>query len=243
MSVTGGFVYRGPIESLQGEYFFGDFNTSRVWSGRFDRDTAAFEFDGGNFYDLVERSFAVADDLRAGSPIDHLVSFGKDLDDNLLVVDYGEGNLFNPTPNTGEIFRLDAVLYPDINQDGVFNVGDWNAFKSNVGQDTSGMSDVNAYLAGDLDLDGSVGLRDAHEFAAIYDAQFGIDAFARDVAVPEPSSSAMLLAAMSLLTSRIIVSYRAFNAFPGIAPTSFTRRDAIQNTFVAIPTIRRNRRC
>src|SRR5690606_7651586 len=32
VSVTGGYVYRGPIESLQGQYFFADFGSANVWS-------------------------------------------------------------------------------------------------------------------------------------------------------------------------------------------------------------------
>jgi hypothetical protein len=38
-SVTGGYVYRGPIENLQGDYIFGDFISSQIWSIRVDRNT------------------------------------------------------------------------------------------------------------------------------------------------------------------------------------------------------------
>ncbi len=31
-SVTGGYVYRGPIASLQGKYFFADFTSNNIWS-------------------------------------------------------------------------------------------------------------------------------------------------------------------------------------------------------------------
>lgn len=31
-SVTGGYVYRGPSESLQGLYVFGDFISGNIWS-------------------------------------------------------------------------------------------------------------------------------------------------------------------------------------------------------------------
>ena len=31
-SVTGGYVYRGPVAALQGRYVFGDFVNPRIWS-------------------------------------------------------------------------------------------------------------------------------------------------------------------------------------------------------------------
>ena len=38
-SVTGGYVYRGPIQDLQGKYFFGDFVSEQVWSFEFNGDS------------------------------------------------------------------------------------------------------------------------------------------------------------------------------------------------------------
>src|SRR5687768_9369295 len=37
-TVTGGLVYRGPIEQLQGMYIFGDWSSHQVWGVRIDRD-------------------------------------------------------------------------------------------------------------------------------------------------------------------------------------------------------------
>jgi hypothetical protein len=37
-SVTGGYVYRGPIAELQGKYIFGDWSSRQVWAVTIDRD-------------------------------------------------------------------------------------------------------------------------------------------------------------------------------------------------------------
>ena len=43
LSVTGGYVYRGPIEELQGRYVFGDYQNPRIWSFRL-KDGKATDF-------------------------------------------------------------------------------------------------------------------------------------------------------------------------------------------------------
>lgn len=50
-SVTGGYVYRGGISSLQGKYVFGDFQLGKVWT--LDRDSGQRE-------ELFSRSFGLA---------------------------------------------------------------------------------------------------------------------------------------------------------------------------------------
>lgn len=93
-SVTGGFVYRGPITGLDGHYFFGDFVTSNLWSLDFDGSDPTTH-DGTNFTDLVNRNTDLAPD---NGSIDNLVSFGEDTRGNLYLVDIG-----------GEVFRLDPM--------------------------------------------------------------------------------------------------------------------------------------
>jgi glucose/arabinose dehydrogenase len=85
-SVTGGYVYRGPIESLQGNYFFADYGSARIWS---------FQYDGANKTGFQERTAQFAP--NAGS-INEISSFGEDNAGNLYIVDLG-----------GEIFRVDSV--------------------------------------------------------------------------------------------------------------------------------------
>ncbi|HYD48582.1 MAG TPA: PQQ-dependent sugar dehydrogenase [Terriglobales bacterium] len=94
-TVTGGYVYRGPIAALQGRYLFADFSNSRVWTLRFDGSSPA-EFDGGNYTDFVDLTDAIVTDLGS---IDLISSFGEDPAGNLFVVDYG-----------GEVFEVTAAV-------------------------------------------------------------------------------------------------------------------------------------
>jgi glucose/arabinose dehydrogenase len=93
-AVTGGYVYRGPILSLQGRYFFGDYVTERMWSLLYDGSPPA-GFDGTNYTGFKDHTDAIVTD--AGT-IDEISSFGEDPDGNLFVVDLG-----------GEVFQLVAA--------------------------------------------------------------------------------------------------------------------------------------
>ncbi len=90
-SITGGYVYRGPIQELQGNYFFADYVRSRVWSLRYNGD-APVDFDGTNYTDHRQWTTLLRPD--AGQ-ISSISSFGEDADGNLYILDYG-----------GEVFRL-----------------------------------------------------------------------------------------------------------------------------------------
>lgn len=71
-SVTGGYVYRGSdFRELAGTYFYGDFETGRLWGLQLAEDTARTRL-------LLETGMA-------------LVSFGEDDDGELYVVDFGGG--------------------------------------------------------------------------------------------------------------------------------------------------------
>jgi hypothetical protein len=82
-SITGGYVYRGPITALQGVYFFADFVTEQIWS---------FRYDGVNLTDFTNRTQDLAPDVGA---VNSVSSFGEDAEGNLYIVDLG-----------GEVFRL-----------------------------------------------------------------------------------------------------------------------------------------
>ena len=80
-AVTGGYVYRGPIAELQGQYFFGDFTNNKVWS--FTRSNGTFE----NLTDWT-RQFQPND-----ATLDSIVSFGEDRNGNLFIVGI-DGEIF-----------------------------------------------------------------------------------------------------------------------------------------------------
>ncbi|MCP5536503.1 MAG: PQQ-dependent sugar dehydrogenase [Akkermansiaceae bacterium] len=76
VSVTGGYVYRGPIASLQGKYFFADYANPRIWS---------FEVKNGkatHFEDWTDRL------QPENGRITTIASFGQDNDGNLLIISH-----------------------------------------------------------------------------------------------------------------------------------------------------------
>lgn len=84
LSVTGGYVYRGPIKSLQGKYFFADYANPRIWSFETKNNKAT------NLEDWTER-------LKCdGKKITSISSFGEDHDGNLLIISYG-GKIYQIT--------------------------------------------------------------------------------------------------------------------------------------------------
>jgi hypothetical protein len=84
-SVTGGYVYRGPIAELQGRYFFADAVSGNVWS-----------FDPADPAGTV-RNMNLELTPDEGSIIS-ITSFGEDEQGNLLLVD-GIGQLFQIVAN------------------------------------------------------------------------------------------------------------------------------------------------
>ncbi|MCE9556495.1 MAG: M28 family peptidase, partial [Planctomycetes bacterium] len=88
-SVTGGYVYRGPISFLDGKYFFADYVTERIWS---------VEYDSGTATDFLDWTTALTPDVGT---IDSIASFAEDASGNLYVIDLG-----------GEVFRVSALGTP-----------------------------------------------------------------------------------------------------------------------------------
>jgi Ca2+-binding RTX toxin-like protein len=97
-SITGGYVYRGPAEGLQGHYFFGDFIAQKIFT---------LHFDGTNWV-ATDRTAQVTEDVGAIGPIS---SFGEDGAGNLYVVDFG-----------GEVFRLNPQVV-SADQNDILNGG------------------------------------------------------------------------------------------------------------------------
>ncbi len=107
-SVTGGYVYRGPIAELQGQYFYADFVSERIWSLKWDGTTPTSTTT--NLYDPLSL-FEWTNNIRMTNgnfTIDAISSFGEDAAGNLYVFDWGNGSA-----GTGEVFRITAVAIPE----------------------------------------------------------------------------------------------------------------------------------
>ncbi len=92
-TVTGGVVYRGPVESLQGQYIFGDFGSNTLWSVPIVNLVVGSVLPSTS---LTVRNTAFTPDVGS---INSVVAFGTDNDGNVYIVDIG-GELFvlEPTP-------------------------------------------------------------------------------------------------------------------------------------------------
>ena len=113
-SVTGGYVYRGPIEDLQGQYIFGDFISSQIWSIEVDRSSGTLV--PGSLMSLTQEFTP-----DVGS-IGLISSFGEDAAGNLYVVDFG-GEIFRVVPNLTETFLIDlSEIFSDPESDDTYTV-------------------------------------------------------------------------------------------------------------------------
>ncbi|HEY0325884.1 MAG TPA: PQQ-dependent sugar dehydrogenase [Allosphingosinicella sp.] len=90
-SVTGGYVYRGPVESLRGQYVFGDFVTGNIWSLPIREVVLGTTLSSDRF--ILRRT----DFTPNAGAINNISSFGIDQSGNLYIVDFD-----------GEIFRVEA---------------------------------------------------------------------------------------------------------------------------------------
>lgn len=106
-SITGGYVYRGPVEELQGRYFFADFVTGKIVSLEFDRDTdpAAFNGSTAGISGVTDMTALLNGRITGGGgPIRNPVSFGEDNAGNLYIIKFGDG--FFPPLGTGAIYQI-----------------------------------------------------------------------------------------------------------------------------------------
>jgi hypothetical protein len=114
-SITGGFVYRGPIVDLQGKYLFADFVSHKIMALAFDRDTDPATFNGSSagviaVQDLTTQINALINLNGGGGPVRNITSFGEDHAGNLYLVSFGNG--FFPPLGTGAIYTLTANDVP-----------------------------------------------------------------------------------------------------------------------------------
>ncbi len=90
-SVTGGYVYRGPVEALRGHYFFGDFVRGNIWSLPLSSLIPG--------QTVPSSAFTIRSFTPTAGTIDNVASFGIDQSNNLYIVDYdGEIFVIEPAP-------------------------------------------------------------------------------------------------------------------------------------------------
>lgn len=100
-SITGGYVYRGcAIPDLSGTYFFADYQTSKIFSLRYNGTTVT---------DLVDRTVEL--DPPGTLSILNISSFGQDAYGEIYLCDYNGGEIFKIIPRT--------PAAPDCNTNGV----------------------------------------------------------------------------------------------------------------------------
>ncbi len=91
-TVTGGVVYRGPIDGLQGQYIFGDFGSDTLWS------VPIANLVIGNTLPSTSLTVRNTDFTPNAGTIDNVVAFGTDNEGNVYFVDIG-GEVFVLEPN------------------------------------------------------------------------------------------------------------------------------------------------
>jgi glucose/arabinose dehydrogenase len=105
-SITGGYVYRGPIAELQGMYFYADYQLSRIWSAEWNgttpTDATGNLFNPSSLFEWTDRLLFTNGNFPISGGIS---SFVEGDDGSLYVIDYGLG-----IPGQGEVFRIFAAV-------------------------------------------------------------------------------------------------------------------------------------
>jgi glucose/arabinose dehydrogenase len=96
-SVTGGYVYRGPLTALQGQYFYGDFVGRTLKSFQFN-GSAPSSWNGTNVINQINWT-SIARDPLGNSVTGSWASFAEDANGNLYAIDYN-GNIYQFTAAT-----------------------------------------------------------------------------------------------------------------------------------------------
>jgi glucose/arabinose dehydrogenase len=93
-SITGGVVYRGPIEDLQGQYIFADFVRNRIWTVPVANILGPATTPSSSFTNR-EATAQFTPDVGA---IANIAAIGTDQDGNVYFTDLFDGELFRLEP-------------------------------------------------------------------------------------------------------------------------------------------------
>jgi hypothetical protein len=112
-SITGGYVYRGPIPSLQGKYIFADFVAAHVYSININRDQDPTTFNGDDYTNFEDLTSLWESATLGGFDLTRISSFGEDNNGNLYLVCFAD-NLSSAYDsfNEGSIYRVVPIPEP-----------------------------------------------------------------------------------------------------------------------------------
>jgi Ca2+-binding RTX toxin-like protein len=137
-SVTGGYVYDGPVEALKGRYIYADWGSGRFFT---------LSQNGDQWQRTEVTSLIFGDETGA---IERINSFGKDAQGNIYVATYGSFQ----TPNTGTIIRLTPQAVPTTDEGDILNgEGGNDTIYGGGGNDTIYGGTENDLIYGDADND------------------------------------------------------------------------------------------
>ncbi|MEO2045323.1 MAG: PQQ-dependent sugar dehydrogenase [Pirellulales bacterium] len=178
-SVTGGFVYRGPVSALNGHYFFGDFGPGKLWSLTYDGSNPS-NFDGDSTLDFINWNNSTDNTItftNGASSLSGLAGFGEDQAGNVYLVRH-----------SGEILRIAAATVVPSFPQGDFDLdydADGNDFlKWQRGESPNPLSTSNL---------------------AAWKANFGIVASPNttvSTTIPEPATGVILLIGLTAMLIR-----------------------------------------
>jgi glucose/arabinose dehydrogenase len=186
-SITGGFVYRGPITELQGKYIYADHIFHRVNTLNFNRDTLPQNFVGNNVTNFTNATTQFNNSIVGGGTLSYVTSFAEDAAGNLFIVKMADtsGSQYSSV-GEGIIYYLLPLLPGDFDADGDVDGSDFVSWQTNFPK-LSG-----ATLAqGDADGDGDV---DGADFV-VWQTHFPSPATTLTV-VPEPAGALLAIAAL-----------------------------------------------
>jgi glucose/arabinose dehydrogenase len=148
-SVTGGYVYRGEIEALKGQYFFADFVSNRLWSFKWDSTQTPQQFDGTNITNFFEWTNQLTTD--AGT-VNAVSSFAENSAGELFILGL-DGEIFKVTGAT-----VAASANGDFLRDGEVDLTDIDLLRKNIGGSATG---ANATF--DLNDNGTIDFSDLQQ--------------------------------------------------------------------------------
>ena len=112
-SITGGYVYRGPIPSLQGKYIFADFVAAHVYSLNVDRNQDPSTFNGDDYTNFEDLTSLWESATLGGFDLTRISSFGEDNNGNLYLVSFADNlNSAYDSFNEGSIYRIVPIPEP-----------------------------------------------------------------------------------------------------------------------------------